>query len=63
MKKLNKKAKAMAAATTTTMTKAKVKGVAKTVEEKERPRALGNDACELCGGRGHWSRECPARIV
>ena len=40
---------------------------AKANNRKEKMAGKGNglsqDTCKLCGGKGHWSRECPMRTL
>ena len=33
----------------------------KGADNRGKGKGLPSDVCKLCGGRGHWSRECPVR--
>ena len=30
---------------------------------KGKGKGISPDTCKLCGGRGHWSRECPMKTL
>lgn len=38
-----------------------LKDYSKVADGRGKGKGLPADVCKLCGGRGHWSRECPVR--